>query len=453
MIGFLFLGRASLSCRRFLFVSLTALVCLPAGATDLLEAYRLAQASDPTFEAARHALEGVRQKIPQARAALLPVVNITGNAGDNRATTTFSGVEPVDREMQSWAWTLQLTQPLLRAGSYFAYQQSEFVVAQAVAQYEQAQQDLLLRVAQAYFGVIVAQDVIAASDTEVKALEEQLAQVKRGFETGTHSVTDIDETKARLGLARSQRVAALNDLESKRADLEKVTGQSLLQLAILQATALPTEPKPLDSRAWMEQARSSHPLVRAQRAALEAAQSDIKKNRSEYLPTLDLVASYGKNYASNSLTTPAEYSTRATTGQVGVQLTVPLFAGGATSSKVTESIANKDKAQADLEAASRQAATDAQQAFAGVVNGLAQIDALNSAIESGQSAVKGNRVGYRLGIRINIDVLNAEHQLYTAQRDLSKARYDTLVQGLKLKAAVGTLGEAELVEVNAMLMH
>jgi outer membrane protein len=438
---------------RFLCVCLTALVCWPAGATDLLDAYRLAQASDPTFAAARHALESVRQKIPQAQAALLPVVNITGNAGNNRASTVFSGADPVDREMQSWAWTLQLTQPLLRAGSYYSYEQSEFVVAQAAAQFEQAQQDLLLRVAQAYFGVIVAQDMIAASDTEVKALDEQLAQVKRGFETGTHSVTDIDETRARLGLARSQRVAALNDLESKRADLEKVTGQSLMQLAILQATALPTEPQPLDSRAWMEQARSNHPLVRAQRAALDAAQSDIKKNRSEYLPTLDLVASYGKNYASNSLTTPVDYSTRATTGQVGVQLTVPLFAGGATGSKVTESIANKDKAQAQLEAASRQAATDAQQAFAGVVNGLAQIEALNSAIESGQSAVKGNRVGYRLGIRINIDVLNAEHQLYTAQRDLSKARYDTLVQGLKLKAAVGTLGEAELVEVNAMLVH
>lgn len=451
MSGFPTFGGAPLLYRWFLSVPLTALLCLPAGATDLLEAYRLAQASDPTFDAARHVLEGVRQKIPQAQAALLPVINLTGNVGDNRATTVFSGVAPVDREMQSWTWTLQLTQPLLRASSYFAYRQSEFVVEQAVAQYEQAQQDLLLRVAQAYFGVIVALDVIAASDTEVKALEEQLAQVKRGFEAGTHSVTDIDETKSRLGLARSQRVAAMNDLESKRADLEKVTGQTLRQLAILEASALPTDPKPLDSRAWMEQARNNHPLVRAQRAALDAAQSDIKRNRAEHLPTLDLVASYGKNYASNSLTTPTDYSTRAVSGQVGVQLTIPLFAGGATTSKVVEAIANKDKTQAELEAASRQAATDARQAFAGVINGLAQIDALNSAIESAQSAVKGNRVGYRLGIRINIDVLNAEHQLYTAQRDLSKARCDTLLQGLKLKAAVGLLSEDDLQEVNGML--
>lgn len=434
-------------------VTLATLVCMPAGATDLLDAYRLAQGSDPTFDSARYALEAVRQKIPQARAALLPVANVTGNNGNTHAETVFTGVEPVDRKMKSWAWTLQLTQPLLRASSVYAYWQSESVVEQAIAQYEQAEQDLLLRVAQAYFGVIVAQDVIAASDAEVHALEEQLGQVTRGFALGTHSVTDIDETKSRLGLSRSQRVAAKNDLESKRADLEKVTGQTLTQLAVLQASVIPSEPKPMDGRAWMDQARTNHPLVRAQRAALAAAQSGIKKNRAEYSPTLDLVASYGSNYASNSLTTPSDYSTRANSRQVGLQLNIPIFAGGATNSKVVEAVANRNKAQAELEAAIRQAATDAQQAFAGVINGLAQIEALRSAVESGQSAVKGNRAGYRLGIRINLDVLNAEQQLYTAQRDLTKARYDTLVQGFKLKAAAGTLGETDLLAVNGLLSH
>ena len=426
---------------------------ISASATDLLEAYRLAQGSDPTFESARYALEAVQQRIPQARSALLPVINTTGNKGTTHANTEFTGVPAVDRNMHSWAWTLQLTQPLIRASSLYAYWQSESIVEQAVAQYDQAQQDLLLRVAQAYFGVIVAQDAIAASDAEVQALEEQLAQVKRGFEAGTHSLTDIDDTQARLGLARSQRVAAKNDLESKRADFEKVTGQSLTQLSVLQAAAVPAQPQPLDARAWMDQARTNHPAVRAQRAALAAAQSEMKKNRAEYAPTLDLVASKGSNYSSNSLTTPNDYSTRANSTQVGLQLTIPLYAGGATNAKVVEAIANKNKAQADLEAASRQAATDAQQAFAGVVNGLAQIDALNVALDSAHSAVKGNRVGYQLGIRINVDVLNAQHQLYTAQRDWTKARYDTLLQGLKLKAATGTLTEADLIGVNEMLIR
>jgi len=207
----------------------------------------------------------------------------------------------------------------------------------------------------------------------------------------------------------------------------------------------------MSSREWMEKARTSHPLVLAQEAAMAAAKQEIKKNRSDHLPTLDIVANYGSNWSSHSLTTPNDYSTRAKQNEVGLQLTVPLFTGGSTSSKVVEAIAAMNKAEEDLEVASRQASNDAQHAFAGVTNGLAQIDALNVAVESGQSALKGNQAGYKLGIKINIDVLNAQQQLFTAQRDLSKARYETLLQGLKLKAAAGALGEADFEVVNGML--
>jgi outer membrane protein len=341
---------------------------------------------------------------------------------------------------------------LIRLGSVYAYQQSKYIVEQAEAQYDQAAQDLVLRVAQAYFGASVAQEVIDASGFEVRALEEQLGQVTRGFKAGTHSLIDVDDTKARLGLARSREVAAKNDLENKRAELEKVTGQTFTKLAVLKASVIPPEPQPRDNRAWMDQARSTHPLVRAQRAALAAAHSEIKKSRSEYAPTLDLVASRGNNYSSNSLTTPNEYGTRANSTQVGIQLNIPIYSGGMTNAKVTEAIANRNKAESDLEAASRQAATDAQQAFAGVINGLAQIDALNYANESGQSSVKGNRMAFRLGVAINLDVLNAQQQLYAARRDLAVARYDTLLQGLKLKAATGSLAEEDLLAVNNMLV-
>jgi len=432
-------------------VVLALALSAPAHATDLLEAYRLAQASDPTIASARYTLDSVHQKIPQARAGLLPVVAATGNDGNTSADTQFTNAAPVDRNMKSWTWNLQLTQPLLRASNVYAYRESQFVVEQAEAQYAQAQQDLLLRVAQAYFGVIVAQDAIAAADAQVAALNEQLAQVTRGYELGTHAVTDIDDTQSRLGSARSQRVAAQNDLENARADLEKVTGKALDQMAALQMAVTPPQPSPLNSRAWMDQARTNHPLVRAQRAALEAAKQEIKKNRSDHLPTLDLVANYGSNFSSHSLTTPTDFSIRVKQQEVGLQFTVPIYAGGSVNSRVTEAIANMNKTEADLEAASRKASTDAQQAFAAVTNGLAQIEALNVAVESGLSAVKGNRVGYQLGIRINIDVLNAEQQLFTAQRDLSKARYDTLLQGFKLKAAAGNLTEQDLLAVNAML--
>ena len=422
-----------------------------AGAADLLQAYRLAQASDPTFTSARFALEAVREKVPQARANLLPVAALTGNDGNTRANTEFTDQPTVDRNMKAWGWNLQLSQPLLRVGNIYAYRESSYLVEQAEAQYLQAKQDLLLRVAQAYFGVNVAQDAIGAADAQVAALNEQLSQVMRGQKLGTHSQTDIDDTKSRLGSARAQRVAAQNDLESAKAELEKVTGTNFDQLAVLQAGLAPPQPSPADSRAWMDQARSSNPAVQAQHAALEASKQEIKKNRSEHLPTLDLVANAGSNYASHSLSTPEDFSTRAKQHEIGLQLNVPLYSGGAINSKVREALATMQKTEADLEAARRQAATDAQQAYAGVTNGLAQIEALNVAVESGQSAVKGNQAGYRLGIRINIDVLNSEQQLFTAQRDLSKARYETLLQGLKLKAATGALSDADLLAVNAML--
>ena len=430
----------------------TILLCTNAAhAEDLLAVYRLAQASDPTIASAQYALDAIQEKIPQARANLLPVAALSGNDGNTRADTEFTDVPPVDRNMKSWGWSLQLTQPLLRADTIYAYKESGYLVEQADAQYAQAKQDLLVRVAQAYFTVNVATDAIGAADAQVAALEEQLAQVNRGVKLGTHSQTDIDDTKSRLGSARSQRVAAQNDLESARAELEKIVGARLENLATLQPELTPPPPSPADPRAWMDQARNANPAVIAQHAALEAARQDIKKNRAGHLPTLDLVANVGSNYASHSLTTPDDFSTRATQHEVGVQLNVPLYSGGAINSKVREATATMLKAQSDLEAASRQAATDAQQAYAGVMNGLAQVEALNTAVESGQSAVKGNRAGYKLGIRINVDVLNAQQQLFGAQRDLSKARYETLLQGLKLKAAAGSLSEADLIAVNAML--
>ena len=422
-----------------------------AHAEDLLAVYKLARDNDPTYASARYALDAVREKIPQARANLLPVAAVTANDGNTRADTAFSDLPPVDRNMKSWGWTLQLTQPLLRPENVYAYKESGYLVEQAEAQFAQAQQDLLLRTAQAYFAVNVAQDAIGAADSQVAALEEQLAQVSRGVKLGTHSQTDIDDTKSRLGSAKSQRVAAQNDLESAYAELEKIVGTRIEHLAGLQPDFAPPRPVPADLRSWMEQARGANPAVVGQRAALEAARQDIKKNRAGHLPTLDLVANMGSNYSSHSLTTPDDFSTRASQHEVGLQLTVPLYSGGTVNSKIREATATMQKTQADLEAASRQAATDAQQAYAGVMNGLAQVDALNTAVDSGQSAVKGNRVGYRLGIRINVDVLNAQQQLFSAQRDLSKARYDALLQGLKLKAAAGSLSETDLIAVNAVL--
>lgn len=422
-----------------------------AGAADLLDVYRLAQANDPTFEAARYTLEAQQQKLPQARAGLLPVVTTSGNDSRTRANTNFGDTPALVRDVRTWNWTLQLTQPLIRVQNIFAYSESESLVEQATAQFAQAEQDLILRVGQAYFDAVVAEDGIAVADAQLRAMGEQLAIATRGFEAGTTTVTDVHEARSRVDLARSQRVTALNELEAKRSELEKVVGQLPDKLSVLRPSVVTPKPEPDDPQAWIAQAKESNPVVRAQRAALAASESTVSKNRAEHLPTVDLTASYGGNSASGSVTTPVDYTTLAKSKTVGVQVNVPIFSGGATSAKVAEAVANRYKIRADLEAARRQAGSDARQAYAGIANGLAQIEALDSAVASGQSAVKGNQVGYRLGIRINIDVLNAQQQLYASQRDLTKARYDTLLHGLKLKAAAGVLSEADVSAINGLL--
>lgn len=426
---------------------------LPAQAADLLEVYRLAQRNDPTFEAARYALEAVREKVPQARAGLLPVVNLTGSDSTTSASSRFDNGASVNRDVYAWNWTLQLTQPVLRVANWYALSESGAQVEQAIAQYAKVEQELVLRVARAYFDVQVARESIEVAERQVRAMQEQMDLSRRGFENGTNSITDVHEAKSRVDLARSQRVEAQNDLDSRHAELEKIVGNNVpVNFSVLtEAVAIP-RPQPENPQAWIERARENNPAVRVPQAALLTAEATVKKSRADYAPSVDVVASYGRNFSSGSTVAPQDFSTKGDSVQAALQLTVPIFSGFATTSRVAEAVANRSRAAAELEIARRQAGTDARQAYAAIVNGLSRIAALQSAVESSQDAVKGNQAGYRLGIKVNIDVLNAEQQLYTAQRDLVKARYDTLLQGLKLKAAAGVLAAADVESINRMLV-
>ncbi len=430
-----------------------AVISTPVYSADLLQVYRLAQSNDPTYESARYTFAAAQQKIPQARAGLLPVLNLNGNENNNEASSKFGKDPSVYREVNSWSLTLQLTQPLFRVQNFYAYSESQFIVEQAHAQLYQAGYDLILRVTQAYFDVLIAQESIEVADKQSKATEEQLALAIHGFDAGLNPITDIHEAKSRAELARSQRIATLNELETKHAELEKILGQNTNVLAILKPAAIVPKPQPDNPQAWLEQARESNPAVMATKSALGAAEAAVNKNRSEHAPTLDLVASHGLDYSSGSVSTPSDFQTLTHSTKLGVQFTVPLFAGGGSNSRVTEAIANVGRAASELEIARRKAGTDAKQAYSSIINGLAQIEALESAVKSSESAVKGKLAGYKLGLNMIIDVLNAEQQLYTAQRDLVKARYDTLIQGFKLKAASGSLTEEDVYAVNLLLEH
>jgi len=421
-------------------------------ATDLMQVYGQAQANDAVFESAGFTLQAAQEKVPQARSALLPSLGVNGDTSETRGGTTYTGTPEVTRSYKSYAWTLQLTQPVFRAEYYEAYDASKALAEQAVAQYAQAKQDLIVRVAQAYFDVVVAEEAVDAAAAQVRALNEQQQAANRSFSGGVASITDVDDSRSRAALADAQRVAAVDDLDSKLAALQAITGTEPVALAILDPDATPPNPEPKEVRSWVDEARQSNLNVIAARAAVDAAEFELKRTQALRLPNVDLIAAYGGNYSSGNIINPSNYASRVRDGQVSLQLSMPLLDGGGFKAQVHEARAKHRKAEAELDVAQRQAALDARQAYAGVLNGLAQVEALKAAVAAGANSVRGNRIGYGLGIRINSDVLNSEQQLYSARRDLAKARYDTLLQGLKLKAAAGELGQEDLRAINRMLL-
>jgi outer membrane protein len=426
---------------------------LSAFGADLLDIYRLALRNDPTFEVARYTLKAAREKYPQAVAGLLPAVSASGTNNVTRAQDQFTNSSNVLRDVHAWNWSLQLTQPLFRIQNLYAYNEAQMALEQAQAQYNLAEQDMILRITQAYFGLLSSREGIKVAEAELSATEEQLALAKQGFDTGVSSITDVREGKSRADLARSHLVSAQNELDTKSAELGKIVDEVPDQLVALSPSASIPLPQPNNQQYWINQARESNPAVRAAQAGLLVAEATVGKARAEHTPTLDLVASYGENYSSGSTTMPTDFASKGQTRQIGVQFTVPLFAGGGTGSRVAEAVDNKYRAGAELEVAKRQAATDGQTAFAGVVNGLSQITALESAVESTQNTVNDTHAGYKLGVYNNVKVLDAEQLFYTAKRDLVKARYETLFQALKLKAATGVLSEEDLINANAFFVH
>ncbi len=420
---------------------------------DLLEVYRLAQENDPTFEVARHGYEVAQEKLPQARAGNLPTVNLTGNRNYTNANLSFNGATPASQGIYAWTWNLQLTQPIMRPQNVLAYYESQDQVTAAQAEYALAEQDIILRVAQAYFDVLVAQETALAAAAELQAMQEQQALARRGYELGTMSVTDSQEARSKAEQARAQLFNTQNDIEIRQAELEKLTGKPVDTLAGLSAPAVTSLPEPSDIKLWIEQAKDNNPAVLALQASLRAAGYTVTKARAGNFWTLDFVASTGTNYSSGSVVIPGSYESRVQSNVAGIQFAMPIFEGGMTRSHIREALANRDKLAAQLEEARRKAGAEARTAYAAVVNGLSQAEALQAAVEAGESSVQGNRAGYQLGIRINSDVLSAQQQLFASRRDWVKSRYDTLLAGLKLKAAAGVLSEADVLAINGLLVR
>jgi outer membrane protein len=434
---------------RLISVLIASALAAPAMAQNLTQLYESALAYDATYQSAKSQYEANLAKADQAKAGLYPTAGLAASINrSNIENTNVSPTRPGTTNPTSQNLTISASQPLYRPANLATASQGDKQIELAKTSLASAEQDLIVRVSQAYFDVLASKDSLAFVKAQKAAVAEQLASAKRNFEVGTSTITDTREAQARFDLVIAQEIAAENDLRVKKIALDQLVGKSNSEpKPIALPLALPA-PLPSDVNAWVVLSEQEHPNIKAAQLALEVAQLETTKAQAGHKPTLDATASYGVNRSLN--VQPG--NNRANSATIGLAFNLPLFAGFATQNRIKETLQLEDKARNDLEGAKRSIAQATRTAYFGVVSGQGQVKALEAAEASSQSALDANKLGYQVGVRINIDVLNSQSQLFQTKRDLAKARYDVLVGGLKLRQANGTLKADDLNAVNTLLV-
>lgn len=415
-----------------------------AHAANLSDVYKLARQHDPVYAAAYAGYKAGLERLPQSQALLRPTLGLSASLRHSQSDTSVSS----STSSNPRGIGLSLQQPVYRKQNLETYEQGKLQVLLAESQLKGAEQDLILRVARAYFDVLQAQDNLSTSEAQTKAIGEQLAQAKFTFEVGAATITDTHEAQARSDLARAQEIAARNELAVKQQALQKLIGTALPKLDRLAANAGLPAPEPDDIEKWVAHAQESSLAIAISRTAEEIARREVAKQRAAGLPTVDLVASYSDN---RNGTSSGATQIDSQSAQVGFELAWAFYQGGGIASRVREAQANQEKARFELDEARLLAALDARNAFLGVVSGNARSQALAQAVVSSESQLQSTKLGLEVGVRTRVDVLNAQQQLFAAQRDLASTRYQTLISGLALKAVASALTEADLAAMDTFL--
>jgi len=422
-----------------------------AAAEDLLQIYREAQKSDPQIAAARAGWEATQERVPQARSGLLPNVSASGAANYNNYDFHAQTDPNTDfnRNYYQYNLTVSASQPLYRYQNVVLYDQAKQQVTQSDYTLVIAQQDLIIRTAVAYFDVLLAEFNVELAAQQKLAVEEQLAQAKRNFEVGTSTITDTNEAQAKYDQIVATEIQALNDLDRRRTALRAIIGRFPSNLKRVGRGFDPQPPSPNTLDYWVDKAASGNMNFRFQQANYDIATLEVDRAKAGHYPTLDLVASYGGQASNGGVNVGVR--SNSTQGLVGVQLNIPIYTGGFVNSRVREAIALQDKARQDLETAKRSAITNAQDGYSGVNSAVASVKANEQAVQSAEVALQSNKLGQEVGIRTNLDVLNVQQNVFSARRDLANAYFQYLLAVLRLKAAVGTLDEQDLADLNRRL--
>jgi outer membrane protein len=423
-----------------------------ARAEDLTQIYRDALVSDPTLAAARSAWVATQENLPQARAGLLPslVLSAVANEQDYYQTLHTDPQTKFSQRFPLAGYTVSASQPLYRAQNSIGYDQAKQQVGQADYVLASAQQDLIVRVAQAYFNVLLAQFTIELTASQKAAVSENLAQAKRNFEVGTATITDTNDAQAKFDQIVAQEISVRNDLENALAALRAIIGRLPKDLKRFDRKFQPEPPSPDALEPWVDKSLRDNLQVRIAQVTYDIATLEVDRQRAGHYPTVDLVASFNQNYAGGGASTAlaSNFSTDYRLGLIGVQLNVPIYQGGSVDSKVRQAIANQETSRQNLEAARRSAQLLAQTSYAGVTNGVAQVKALDQALTSAQVSYDSNKLGLEVGVRTNLDVLNQQQQVFQTRFNLAQSYYNFVINSLKLKQAAGTLNDTDVEQIN-----
>ena len=419
----------------------------------LSDMYQNALKYDPTLASANSANKAAQEIIEQGKALYRPTVSF--NAGINASRTKNKSIgtgNPFRAEgrnsFEGYNYGVEARQPIYRKQNLVQMEQTRTQVSQADKQLHLSQQQLMLRTTESYFQVLDTQDKIALIDSQKTAILGQLDQAKANFEVGTATITDVNEAQARHDLVVAQRVAAINDFEVSKRNVQAITGEIPDLLATVKPDIQVTHLKQgmLD---WMRVAHENNLNIQIQQDNLKLAEQEYERAKAGHLPTLDAVASYNNTYSNGSAN---GFGSDLDNGTIGLELQIPLYQGGAISSRQRQAALNKEKARNDLEIAVRQTDLETQRAFLNLSTSIAQVKALEQAVISSQSQLDSTKLGYEVGVRTSVDVLNAQQQLFSAKRDILQARYNYLVNIIRLKFSTGMVAEPDLQDINQQLV-
>ena len=425
-------------------------VSLQAQPLKLMDVYQQALAHDATLASALSTNRAAQEIIEQGKALYRPTVNFNAETNALKSSFHYLSTSRTDRaQFENYRYGVDARQPIFRQQNLIQIDQATTQVSIADKQLNVAQQALMLRTTQAYFDVLMAQDRIDLIVAQKTAIAGQLAQAQANFDLGSATITDANEAQARYDLVVAQEIAALNEFEIAKHAVQAITGQLPQRLANVKLQLKANEMS-LSMATWQELAMLNNLNIQIQQDTAKLAEQEIARNQAGHLPTLDAVASYTNSYANGTISRFGA-GNELQVGSIGLQLQIPLYEGGAVSSRVRQAQLNKQRAQDDLTAVRRQTELDTQRAYLNLSSSIAQLKALDQAVISSQSQLDATQLGYQVGVRTSVDVLNAQQQFFSAKRDVAQARYNYLINIIRLKAAAGVVAAADLVDINQQL--